>query len=635
MSRLFYAVIFCLCAAAPAPAQTLSDVFDMIDEGQISKARETAAPMGDVSRDLAEWAILRQGDGDLADYARFLARRPDWPDTRRLWREAEANMQDAPDDQVAQFFADHVPQTGAGALALAKADPNRAAQVITNAWLSLRLSEDEQAEILEKYAQIVTPLHDLRVDALLWQGRAKDAERMLPLLTGKSHDMAAARLAYLTNAANAGEEPSHLRQDAGVAYARFAWLARRGENTSAAELLRERSASAADLGQPFRWSGWRRSLARWAMRDGQARLAYDLASRSHTTPDDGYNHADLEWLSGYIALTYLDQPFVALEHFKYFRDQVSTPVSLGRAWYWIARAEDASGTDAQASWAEAAKHPSFYGLLAAERLAGAVTMTAPLPVRPLPDQDMIRAVRQLLEANEPGMAYLFVTDLAQTADTGTLEALTGALLARDEYFLTLRVGKGAAARGILIPAAYFPLHPLADQAMDIDPALALAIARQESEFRTNAGSPVGALGLMQLMPGTAKEVAGDLSLPYSRARLTADWQYNVQLGTAYLAGLRESFGNSPVLMAAGYNAGPGRARDWINQRGDPRNPKEQVDPVDWIEHIPFRETRNYVMAVVGAIPLYQARLGQAQTPMRELLMGRFPRPKSRPDTFDR
>jgi soluble lytic murein transglycosylase len=184
---------------------------------------------------------------------------------------------------------------------------------------------------------------------------------------------------------------------------------------------------------------------------------------------------------------------------------------------------------------------------------------------------------------------------------------------------------------------YFPLHPLAEMEIPVAPELALSIARRESEFREDAGSPVGALGMMQLMPATAEEVAGELSLPYSRNRLITDWRYNVTLGARYLDFLREEFGDSPVMIAAGYNAGPSRPSTWMAERGDPR--KGEVDVVDWIEHIPFTETRNYVMRVTESIPVYRARLTGQGGPVRftALLNGEPPfiRPRLRPTQEER
>jgi soluble lytic murein transglycosylase len=200
-----------------------------------------------------------------------------------------------------------------------------------------------------------------------------------------------------------------------------------------------------------------------------------------------------------------------------------------------------------------------------------------------------------------------------------------------EPYLAVLAGKAAAERGVIVPTAYFPIHPLARRDWPVGPELALSIARRESEFNAGVSSPVGAQGLMQLMPATAREVSGWLGLPYSQTRLT-NWEYNAALGTRYLQMLEEMFGTSPVLIAAGYNAGPGRPRQWMGQRGDIRD--AHVDVVDWIEHIPFAETRTYVMRVSESIPVYQARLTGQTGPIEftRLLKGEPPhiRPQARP-----
>ncbi|MBL4813064.1 MAG: lytic transglycosylase domain-containing protein, partial [Rhodobacteraceae bacterium] len=232
---------------------------------------------------------------------------------------------------------------------------------------------------------------------------------------------------------------------------------------------------------------------------------------------------------------------------------------------------------------------------------------------------------------------LFVLRLAQDLEPDEL-ALLGAMLEdKGETYLSVVLGKEAVSRGVMLPRSYFPVHPLAQTDLPVSPELALAIARRESEFNFTVGSPVGALGLMQLMPATAREVAEGLGLPYTSAMLTDGWQYNAQLGSAYLAELTQTFGESPVMIAAGYNAGPSRPRSWMAQRGDPR--AGAVDIVDWIEHIPFNETRNYVMRVAESLPIYRARL-TGQTGLvhfSALLIGAPPfiRPQARPSPAER
>ncbi|MBU0860421.1 MAG: transglycosylase SLT domain-containing protein, partial [Alphaproteobacteria bacterium] len=228
---------------------------------------------------------------------------------------------------------------------------------------------------------------------------------------------------------------------------------------------------------------------------------------------------------------------------------------------------------------------------------------------------------------------LFFAELGKTLDADDLSRLGAALEAQDQTYFEVLLGKTAATRGMVIPSLYFPLHGLAEAELPVSTALALSIARRESEFNEAAGSPVGALGLMQLMPGTASDVARSLDLPYDKNRLTTDWRYNATLGSRYLADLTDRFGDSPVQIAAGYNAGPGRPRDWMQERGDPRS--GEVDVIDWIEMIPFRETRNYVQRVTESIPVYEARLTGVAGPIAftQLLRGEenIVRPVARAD----
>jgi len=308
--------------------------------------------------------------------------------------------------------------------------------------------------------------------------------------------------------------------------------------------------------------------------------------------------------------------------------------------YWIGRTYAVKGEIdlAATAYGAAADHQtSFYGLLASEKLGRPLDpalegATIAWQGAAVFDDDLTRAALMLLAGGERGAAVTFFAQLGQTLAEDSLAALGQYLSEIDEEYYTLLLAKTAVTRGIVIPTIYFPLHDLAQMDLPVDASLALSIARRESEFNIGIGSPLGALGLMQVMPATAEEVAGDLGLPYSKPRLTSDWEYNATIGAAYLAYLTEEFGPTPVMIAAGYNAGPSRPKRWIDERGDPR--LLEMDVVDWIEHIPFRETRNYVMRVTESIPIYEARLSGVAGPVRftELLLGSKPllRPLARP-----
>ncbi|MEO0771753.1 MAG: lytic transglycosylase domain-containing protein, partial [Pseudomonadota bacterium] len=411
------------------------------------------------------------------------------------------------------------------------------------------------------------------------------------------------------------------RVDPGLSYARFNQHIQADRDTAAIETILRQSAIEGGLGEPARWSGWRRALARKMMREGEPDLAYKLASTHQLA--DGSAYSDLEWLSGYIALTYLEQPELALDHFQRFRAAVASPISLGRAGYWLGRAQEAMGDaeGAQVSYAFGADYQtSFYGLLAAEK-AGIAPPASLRGARPTADwrasdfaqMDVFKAGVLLLNAGRLSQSEQYFVALAATLDGDQLALLGAALEDLDSAHLQVMVGKAAAKRGLTVAGPYYALHPMTKMDLPVEMELALAIARRESEFDFGVRSGAGAEGLMQLMPGTASDVARDLGLAHSRAKVLSDWRYNATLGSEYLAQLVRRFDGNVIMVSAGYNAGPGRPLRWMETYGDPRLPG--ADMVDWIEHIPFRETRNYVMRVSESLPVYRARLGKDPLPV--------------------
>ncbi|MEM1315918.1 MAG: lytic transglycosylase domain-containing protein, partial [Pseudomonadota bacterium] len=343
------------------------------------------------------------------------------------------------------------------------------------------------------------------------------------------------------------------------------------------------------------------------------------------TPDIGYGYADLEWLSGWIALRRLNDPARAEPHFARFIEAVTTPISLGRGWYWLGRAREARGdaSGAQEAYREGGRwQTSFYGQLAAQK-AGLSTDPAlvgvPAPTEwrasPLLASPLVRAGVLAHHAGNRGRSHWLLTHAATQAATPRDVSALGALaldLGRPE--VAVRIAKTAARDSLVLPTPYYPTHGLARASGRVTPAEAMAIARQESELNPFAVSPAGARGLMQVMPATAQQVSRKLGLAYSRAALTDDWAYNARLGTDYLADLLSEFGHLP-LAAAGYNAGPHRSRQWINRYGDPRTMSLE-NVIDWMERIPFNETRNYVQRVVESVQVYESRLSGSPAPLR-------------------
>ena len=611
-----------------------------VSESDWDSALTRVRPAGSVGKDLVQWHRLRAGQGTLAEYAAFLARHSDWPGLPLMRKKGEAAISArTPDKDVIAYFNNHAPQTGHGVLELARAQESvgqsgEAAADVVWAWRTFALTKSEHAAFVARYKNLLAPHHVARLDMLLWRGRFSDAGRVIPLVSDGWQALAKARIALRRSKGNVdtliAAIPKDLQSNPGLAYERFYWRARKGRSADAVALLLERSTSAESLGEPKYWANRRRSLARQMMREGDGVTAYRLASSHHL--QEGSDFADLEWLSGYLALRYLNDPKTALAHFQSFRVAVKSPISLGRAGYWEGRAYEAmkDAGSAQASYAFGAEYQtSFYGLLAAER-AGLSMDTALTGAEVFPDwrqasfmsSSVLKTALLLYQAGEKSLAKRFFLQVAEQLSRTELGQLADLALALQDPHIALMIAKQGARRGIVLPRAYYPLHDLLKEKLPVDPELVLAIARRESEFNPVVESGVGAKGLMQLMPQTAKAVAKSLELDFEVGQLLTDWHYNVRLGTAYLAELQEEFGKSPILISVGYNAGPHRARRWITAFGDPRS--AGVDVVDWIEHIPFRETRNYVMRVAESLPVYRARLSGRTPPLslsKELRQG--------------
>lgn len=649
-------------AGTPVWAQDLpvdpafSQAAAAIDNDDFTIAAALVAGSDSVTRDLTLWLQYRAGEGSFADMAAFVANHPTWPGLESIRTKAEGAIDDTtPAADIIAFFDGAQVDTGQGAVAyaaalIAQGRRDEAEAMLVDLWQTSAFTTNSYQAIINVYPDVVEPHHVARADMLLWRWRTTDATNVLSHLDEGHQALFRARIANISRAGDVASRealvPDRLQDDAGLHYDRFNRFADRGDWTEATTILSNRSTTAENLGVPWRWGSWRRTLARWQMREGNISTAYRLASVHFIQPDET-NYSDLEWLAGYIALTYMRDYDTALVHFQRFDASVSSPISKGRAGYWLGRAYEGLGdADAavQAFQMGAQHQTSFYGLLSAERLG--LTMTPDIAggevfgdwrTSPMLENELVRAGLSLLDAGERGLAVLFLRDAAMTMPRQHIGQLGALLMEIDEPFYTVLIAKTAVREDLIVQDAYFPIHPMADLDLPVEPALALAIARQESEFRTDAGSSVGALGMMQLMPGTAQEVAGWIDLPYSRARLTSDWAYNVALGSEYLAYLTREFGDSPVMIAAGYNAGPSRPKEWMSLRGDPRRSLLNPDPVnivDWIEHIPFRETRNYVMRVTEGIPVYRARLTGQIGPVAftDILIGAAPvvRPVARP-----
>ncbi len=590
------------------------------------------APAG-VGRDIIEWQRLRSGQGTLSDYEAFLARRPDWPGLPLLQEKGEvAVARSTTPDRVIRYFAARPPETAAGAISLVAAlqatgQSDLAETEAMRAWAELAFTADEEASLLVLMPEALKRVHLLRLENTLWDGRRAEATRMLPRVGDDLQRLAQARIALRSEGAGVtalvAAVPPALKGDPGLAYERFVWRMKKDLYDEAAELLL--AIPPESLGRPAEWADRRATLTRWLLRQGRVADAYAIAARHGLAEGDGASaYADLEFLAGFIALRRMENPQQALAHFGHLKAGVTTPISLARADYWLGRAAEAAGRmpEAETHYKAAARHQTaYYGLLAAERLGLSLDPALLDDTRPADWQQsafagssVLEAARLLAVAGDRALSKRFFLHLAESLDAGELAQLADLALQMDEPHIAVLIGKAAAERGVIIPRAYFPVPDMVPDGLKVSRALALAIARRESEFDPAARSTADAQGLMQVLPGTAKIVAAELGLEYAAGKLIADPAFNVRMGAGYLAKMVEEFGPSIALVASGYNAGPGRPRRWIADFGDPR--QADTDIVDWVETIPFSETRTYVMRVVEGVVIYRAKLKGAVGPVR-------------------
>ncbi|WP_291729249.1 lytic transglycosylase domain-containing protein [Leisingera sp. F5] len=636
MTRIL-ALILLISAAlsgAPALARDLGTALDLMRAEKWDQAAREAGQRHSTARDIIEWHRLRAGLGSARDVMAFLERRQDWPGLAYLRRQNEDAIAGTGRETILAFYADERPQTAEGALSLGKAliaagrRGDGEAEIVL-AWRTKAMGSAIQKAFLRDFAKLLKPHHTARLDRLLWEDHLVSSKRMLPLVPEGERKLAEARVALQERAPGVDAKieavPDRLKGSAGLAYDRFAWRDRKRLQDGAIQMLMERSTSAEKLGEPAKWLRRRRDLARQVMRDKDYERAYQLAAYHFSSPEDGYGYSDCEWLAGYIALQKLHDPELAAVHFQRFLASVETPISIGRGGYWLGRAYAAMGQPDKAheAYAKGAEYQtSFYGLLAAEQLGRPFD---PALVKPadLPDwrqaafakSSVTEAGLLLLKAGDLALAERFLTHLVETLPPVQARQLGQMAVELNQPHLAVMISKRAARGGVELEGAYYPLHPVAKRQLPMAEEMTLAIARRESEFDPAVISHAGARGLMQVMPATAKLVATELGIlaGHKTSRLTAEWDYNAKLGANYLAGLAGKFRGNVVMMAAGYNAGPHRPTAWMQRYGDPRDGSPDI--VDWIEHIPFNETRNYVMRVTESLPVYRARLGKAPLPV--------------------
>jgi len=572
--------------------------------------------------------------GSAADFeaaATFIEQNPDWPGQAALRRRAEQSLPaHLPDARVASWFARYPPLTATGVPRFAEAlfgsgDEQRAVAVVRHAWISQNFDAAQERDFRKRFDRHLTREDDIaRFDRLLWDRKAGPAERQARRLGKGYPELAAARLLLARMGAGVDAAirrvPASLAGDPGLLYERARWRQRKGRYADAIALL---DPPDPDLPRPDLWWPLRLRAARAAFEQGDLSVAYRIAA-GHGL-ESGLGFAESEWFAGWIALRFLAQPDTAYKHFERLFAGVTSPVSLARAAYWAGEAalvlersgaEGNWGKESVRWYAEAATHATiFYGQLARRRLGWPMEIDAAQASKPsvaqrkeFEQRELVRLARMLGDLGATEIQERFLARLSLLAETPEDYRLV-ADLAGEVGRLDLAVRTAKAARGaeIILPEYLFPSIDLPPSGPP-EPALVLAVVRQESSFYDEAVSRAGARGLMQLMPATARQVARRLKVPYSREKLLNDPAYNLMLGRAYLADLAAKYDGSYILALAAYNAGPARANSWISSFGDPR--KRGVDAVDWIESLPFEETRNYVQRIVESLVVYRVVRGE-------------------------
>ncbi len=556
--------------------------------------------------------------------ARFITDNPLWPSQNLLRRAAERALTDhEPNATVRDWFARYPPRTNRGRERLARiylkdGERDKAIALIQQTWIQGNFARREERYFYRSWRKLLTlQNHVTRLDRLLWDGRSWEARRMMRRVKAGQRALAWARIRLRQFRGGVDwairRVPQELMTDPGFVYERLRWRRRKGRDAEARALLAHQPKR---LRRPRAWWKERGALVRRALNKGDISLAYKLARDHRQT--QGAAFAEAEWLAGWISLRFLDDGASALKHFTALYNKVRFPVSLARGAYWAGRAAEANGQEklAQQWYANGARQfTSFYGQLAAAKLEE--KDRPPIPEDPHPDQaqaeafandELVKAANLIGAIDDRKLLGRFVLHLNGRAKSPAEHALVASLaLAHNRRDIAVKAAKRSLRRGVSLMDAAYPTLALPESSGGPETGLLLGLLRQESAFETAAVSHAGARGLMQLIPSTARKVARRLRIGYSRRRLTTDPEYNLTLGAAYLAEMIARFKGSYVLALTAYNAGPARVNKWLKVNGDPRT--GQIDVIDWIELIPFSETRDYVQRVLENLQVYRYRNG--------------------------
>ena len=626
--------------ASPAPREAVAPltgdlalVKEAIDLARKAKTEEATAIRNSIAdpaaQKLVEWFILRHQatTATFGRYAAFIAANREWPSTALLRRRAEARLWEQRSDAatVRGFIGDR-PTSAKGKLALARVllaegDRDGAARLARDAWRSDELSEPLEAAAFETFRDFLNrDDHRARMDKRIGAKDLAGAKRAAKRLGDDELAIVKACAAVRGKADKAkdvlDEVAIEARQDLGYTLCRVQWMLAQNRIDDAAGLMLAAAPETMALQDTDQWWRERRMLARKLLDQDKFQTAYDVV-RSAAAPANEYYRADYHFMCGWIALRYLDDPATAARHFARIDEGQVNPTVLARANYWRGRAAEALGQTGamRASYEAAARYPTaYYGQLARARLGrDQIELRAPSPVLASADasatDERVRAADMLYEIGERDVVLYFAADLGeQSSDVALLEALGELTGRRNDARAMLQVGKPSLGRGLPLDHYAFPtigIPPHRQLAPEIEHSMIYSVARTESAFDQRDKSAADAVGLMQVTPEAGRDTAKRFGISYDWDRMVSDPVYNTQMGAAELSALLSEYKGNHIMTFAGYNAGRGRVRDWVKARGDPRDPK--VDAVDWVERIPFSETRNYVQRVIENLAVYRVR----------------------------
>lgn len=576
-------------------------------------------------------SYLRQDMGDInfIRLTQFIRQNPDWPQIYQLRLRAEKYMPNdlTPRDVVA-WFDDYPPVTADGtdrylSAILATGNVQKARDFLADWWANTALSRNHQKNLFRKYNRYInTAAHHKRLDMLLLKGQEENALAIADVLKQGYPELARARIGLSKQRSNVNAlvdaVPKNLRNDAGLLYERLRWRRKNSTNEGAIEILNVMH-QLKDIQNPSDWWLERHIITRRLIEEKNYGLAYKL-SAAHGQ-DSGLSFAQGEWLAGWLALRFLKEPQKAFTHFQTLHGKVSSPISKSRGAYWAGRAADAAGyKDIAKQWYNSAAkfRTAYYGQLAAAELeiAGDIQSNAPPQISfdeeaAFNRNELIQAARLFHMAGMRDTASGFIHAFVKSENSAKGYRFAAELASElNRYYDAVRIAKKATQDGMFLTAQAYPVITEQLRGINTEWSLIHALIRQESVFDFDARSHAGALGLMQLMPATARETAKKLGIAHSTSWLTTKPDHNIKLGSTYLQRMLDRYDGAYPLAIAAYNAGPGRVDKWVKIFGDPR--KGEIDIIDWMELIPIYETRNYVQRVVEGTYVYRLRLKNAQ-----------------------